>query len=96
MESKICLSSKTLNLVNILKRNLSEESNNDTSIQAAYKGLGFSNDSLSCKTPSTYQRSKSGTLSYPELHGHKPLYPVRQRSAVPTESSHICPKMDRD
>lgn len=36
------------------------------------------------------------TLPFPELHGHESLYPVRQRSAVLTESSHICPRRDRD
>lgn len=31
-----------------------------------------------------------------ELHGHKSLYPVRQRSTVPIKSSCICPRRDRD
>lgn len=37
-----------------------------------------------------------GTKPLPELHGHKSLYPVRQRSAVPTESSGICSRSDRN
>lgn len=37
-----------------------------------------------------------GTPLFPEMHGHESLYPVRQRSVVPTESSCIVPRRDRD
>lgn len=104
MEFKIFFSSKALNVGNFLKRTISEESSNDKSIATAYEGLGFSYDSLSCKTLSADQCSKSSQdhvllpwdLPFPELRGHESLYPVRQRSAVPIESSCICSRRDRD
>lgn len=104
MEFKIFFSSKALNLGNFLKRTLSEESSNDKSTETAYEGLGFSYDSLSCKTLSADECSKSSQdhvllpwdLPFSELRGHQSLYPVKQRSAAPIESSCICSRRDRD
>lgn len=91
MEFKICLSSKTLSLFNSPKRKLSEESNNDKSIQAAYKGLGFSDDSLSCKTLSTYQCSKSSQDHV--LLSWDPAFPrdAWARIFVPSEAEKCSP-----